>query len=174
MRRKKASFKKAIAFRPPKWEDLGLTIAGVGAYVALFFLAYTTVNTVVPLDSGPEQAIGFERSVQGSGLIFAFVSLVILPPIAEEILFRGFFFSTLRAHKVRLAWSMTVTSLIFASLHLFGGKGGELLWLAFLDTFVLSLVLCYLREKTGSIWASIGLHALKNGFVFWNLFFLAH
>ena len=41
-----------------------------------------------------------------------------------------------------------------------------------LDTFILSLVLIYLREKTGGLWASITLHAFKNGVAFVALFAL--
>ena len=44
--------------------------------------------------------------------------------------------------------------------------------LAAATAFVLSLVLIYLREKTGSLWASITLHAIKNGVAFVALFAL--
>ena len=50
-----------------------------------------------------------------------------------------------------------------------GGAAGPL-WIGFIDTFILSLVLCYLRVKTGSLWAGITLHALKNGIAFVALF----
>jgi len=52
-----------------------------------------------------------------------------------------------------------------------GGAAGPL-YIAALDTFILSLVLIYLREKTGSLWASITLHAVKNGVAFMALFVL--
>ncbi|MEK7153780.1 MAG: CPBP family intramembrane glutamic endopeptidase, partial [Patescibacteria group bacterium] len=119
-----------------------------------------------------EQALGFTRGISGTGLVMAFVSLVILPPLAEEIIFRGFLYGTLRANKVRAGVAILVTSLIFGSLHLFGAAEGGLLWIAFVDTFILSLVLCYFREQNGTIWASVGIHALKNGFVFLNLFII--
>jgi membrane protease YdiL (CAAX protease family) len=44
---------------------------------------------------------------------------------------------------------------------------------AALDTFTLSLVLCYLRQKTDSLWPGIMLHALKNGLAFMSLFLIA-
>ncbi|HET8671581.1 MAG TPA: CPBP family intramembrane glutamic endopeptidase, partial [Candidatus Saccharimonadales bacterium] len=83
-----------------------------------------------------------------------------------------FFYGTLRANKMRKWTAMVVTSILFGVLHLFGAAEGGLLWIAFIDTFVLSLVLCHLREENGTIWASIGVHALKNGFVFANLFII--
>jgi len=49
-------------------------------------------------------------------------------------------------------------------------SGQPLLWVAGIDTFILSLVLIYLREKTDSLYASIGLHMLKNTIAFLGLF----
>ncbi len=46
--------------------------------------------------------------------------------------------------------------------HLEFGDNQPLLWIAGIDTFVLSLVLTpYAREKTGSIWTSVGIHAYQ-------------
>lgn len=172
VRRRKASFRQAIALRRPRWHDIGKAIAGILCYFVLFVAFLAVVSSIVPIDTGKEQAIGFDHHVQGVDLLLAFTSLVILPPIAEEIFFRGFLYGTFRAHGARVGAAMVITSLLFGALHLFGSGDGSLLWIAFLDTFVLSLVLCYLRETTGSIWASMLVHALKNGFVFVNLFIL--
>ena len=62
-----------------------------------------------------------------------------------------------------------VTSLIFASAHLPEGVGG-LLWVGFIDTFILSMVLVYLREKTNGLYSGMMLHALKNGVAFYVLY----
>jgi len=55
-----------------------------------------------------------------------------------------------------------VTSLVFAAVH------GQ--WNVAIDTFALSLVLCALREVTGTIWAGILLHMFKNAIAFYVLF----
>jgi len=52
------------------------------------------------------------------------------------------------------------------------GSGEPLLWIAALDTFILSFVLIYLKEKTGSLWPPIGLHMLKNSLAFISIFIL--
>jgi membrane protease YdiL (CAAX protease family) len=62
-----------------------------------------------------------------------------------------------------------LTSALFAVPHLLEGNG-SLLWIGGMDTFVLSLALCYLREKTGSLWAPVALHMLKNGVAYLALF----
>lgn len=169
---KKVSFVEAVAFKRPTWLDLGYAIVATVVYIALFAVALTMIEQIIPVDTSQEQALGFDRAVTGSGLFLAFVSLVVLPPLFEEILFRGFLYGTLRRNHVSFVVSTIVTSLVFGVLHIFGGAEGEFLWIAVIDTFILSLVLCYLREKTGSIWASIYLHAIKNGFVFLNLFII--
>lgn len=170
LRHKHVAFRIATALGKPRWRDIGLSLVGFMVYFGLFAITLIAVEQLFPIDTGQKQALGFEQGISGAGLALAFASLVILPPIAEEIMFRGFFYGTLRSHKVKMVWATVVTSAFFGFLHLFGGDGSGLLWIAFVDTFVLSVVLCNLREHTGTIWASIGLHALKNGFVFLNLF----
>jgi membrane protease YdiL (CAAX protease family) len=73
---------------------------------------------------------------------------------------------------MKIVPAVILTSLIFASAHLPEGGAAGLLYIAALDTFILSLVLIYLREKTGGLWASITLHAIKNGIAFVALFVL--
>src|SRR5690606_7282850 len=102
-------------------------------------------------------------------LILVFISLVLLPPFVEEVLARGFLYTGLKT-KWPVWAAAVVTSLIFAAAHLEFGSGAPLLWVAAIDTFTLSLVLIYLREKTGKLGASIMLHMLKNGVAFVLLF----
>jgi membrane protease YdiL (CAAX protease family) len=82
---------------------------------------------------------------------------------------RGFLYSTLKK-ALPTAGAVILTSLLFAGAHLPEGGAAGPLYIAALDTFVLSLILIYLREKTGSLWASITLHACKNGVAFLALF----
>lgn len=170
IRLKKQRFIETVGLRWPRWRHVGYALAGIVAYFGLFAIVLTVIGELLPIDTSKEQAIGFERGIGGLDLALAFVSLVVLPPIVEEIVFRGFLFGTLRGRGVALAPAVIVTSVFFGALHLFGSGDGSLLWIAFIDTFVLSIVLCYMREKTGDIWASILIHALKNSFVFVNLF----
>lgn len=160
---------KFIGLDQPKLKYLVYVAAGYGLYFLLYLVGLVAAKLLVPsLDLNQEQEIGFSTSTSGWGLLPVFMSLVVLPPLVEEIVARGFLYSGLRA-KLPYIGAAVITSLLFAAAHLNGAREG-LLWVAALDTFILSLVLCYLREKTGSLWPSIGVHMLKNALAFAVLF----
>jgi CAAX protease family protein len=169
-RLQKTPFRELVGLQEWRWFYPLLALAGVGIYFVLFAVVYAAVQGIIPT-SNTQQALGFDSGIGGVGLWLAGIGLIVLPPIAEEIVFRGFFYGMLRRSRLSVFWSVLITSLAFGSLHLFTGESG-LLWVALVDTFTLSVVLCMLREKTGSIWTGIFVHALKNGFVFLNLFII--
>lgn len=147
-------------------------LAGFGVYFVSYIAVAIAVSVLVPsIDMNQQQNIGFTDVAGATELILTFVSLVVLPPLAEELVFRGFVFGGLRA---RLTfWPATlVTSVLFAIPHLQFGDGAPLLWVAAIDTMVLSVVLCFVRERTGSLWPGILIHALKNGLAFTALFLI--
>ena len=110
-----------------------------------------------------EQDLGFSDATASWEIALAFIALVIIAPIVEELLFRGFLFKQLR--KSWPFWiSAIVSSLLFGLAHLQINVG--------IDTFALALVLAFLYEKTSSIVSSIGLHMLKNLIAFTFLFFV--
>jgi membrane protease YdiL (CAAX protease family) len=153
----------------PKVESVSYVIGGILVYYATYLVVATVVYTILPLNFEQRQEIGFSTDATGANMAFAFAALVVLPPIVEEILFRGFLYTRFK-RVVSIKWAAVAVSLLFAAAHLQFGSGNELLWVAALDTFILSLVLVYLREKTGNIWAGVGVHALKNLVAFLILF----
>lgn len=153
----------------PRFRDIGYALLGYGIYFVsylIIILIASHFSNLINMDQ--PQKIGFDEAY-GRQLWLVFVSLVVLPPIAEEIMFRGYLFSSLR-QKFRLRYALIATSVLFGIAHLQFGSGAPLLWVAALDTFTLSCVLCYLRERTGSVWAGVGVHALKNAVAFIALF----
>ncbi len=153
----------------PRIRDFGVTILAYPPYFVMNAAATLAATWVFHLDINQRQQTGFENATSGMALAVTFVSLVILPPLIEEFVMRGFLFTSLKkGMDVKIA--AVITSVLFAVAHLQLGNGVPALWLAALDTFILSLVLCYLRHKTGSLWAGIGLHMLKNGIAFAVLF----
>lgn len=155
------------------WHELGLSRLPVGrdllaapaAFVAYFIvtsLVTTIAAQVIPgFDLDEAQDVGFANLTQRYEYVIAFLTLVVLAPVAEEVLFRGYLYGRLRRW-VPIWVAALITSVVFGVVH------GQ--WNVGVDVFVLSLVMCGLREWTGSIWAGILLHMLKNGLAFYILF----
>lgn len=169
LRVKKRSFKDIGMIRP-KFGDLGMAVMGFGIYFLLYVVIAVLAKAIFPsINFEQEQQVGFETARANWELILVFFSLVIMPPVVEEILARGFLYTGLKTKWPK--WlAVIVTSAMFAIAHLQFGSGAPLLWVAAIDTFILSLVLIYLREKTGSLGAPIALHMLKNFIAFMLLF----
>ncbi len=171
LKRKKISFQYLGLKGKFLIKDLTYTIGGFFSYILVYFTAVSTLQFFVHgFNVSQKQNLGVPSYAQGGDLWLLFVMLVILPPIAEEILFRGFIYSSLRPKMNKIVAAL-ITSILFALPHLFETSSG-LLWVAGCDTFILSMVLVYVREKTDKIWASMLIHALKNFIAFASLYLM--
>jgi membrane protease YdiL (CAAX protease family) len=172
--RAKGSALRQIGWRWPRFRDPMYAFCGFAAYFAGYVLLLGLVSHIFPgINVDQKQQLGFENPATDTSLLLTFVSLVVLPPLVEETVFRGFVYSGLKT-KLKPIVAALATSALFAMAHLEFGSGKPLLWVAGIDTFTLSLVLCYLREKTDSLWPGILLHALKNSIAFVSLFLIAN
>ncbi len=162
---------RSIGLKKPVFTDILYAFTGLVIYYPLYIVAALTAAWLLSVNLNQTQSIGFSGSYSGWQLVIVFVSLVILPPLAEEIMFRGFLFSGLKK-KLPIIWAALFTSLLFAIPHLLESGSGGLLWIAGIDTFILSMVLCWLRQKTDKLYAGMGLHALKNFIAFATLYLL--
>lgn len=148
--------------RLPSWKDIGLAPAGFVVYMVGSVVLLAIISTVIPgFDAEQVQQNGFEDIGQRYEYILAFATLVVIAPLAEEILFRGYLYGKIRS-KVPMWMAIVLVSGLFAAVH------GQ--WNVALDVFALSIVLCLLRETTGSIWSGVLLHMIKNGVAFYFLF----
>jgi membrane protease YdiL (CAAX protease family) len=147
--------------RRPQTKDIYKALAGFGVFWVLLIIASQIVNSLSPELVNQKQNIGFTNIRNGTENLLAFISLVILPPLGEEILVRGYLYSGLR-RVWRFVPALVVTSLFFGAAHLEFGSGTPLVWAAAIDTFLLSVVLVYLREKTGALYAGMLVHMLNN------------
>ena len=84
---------------------------------------------------------------------------------------RGFLYTGLRQWLPKVLAALVVSGL-FGAAHLAEGGDGAPLWIGAIDTFTLSLVMVFLREKTGNLWAGITLHTVKNAVAFVFVFLL--
>ncbi len=156
--------------KKPKLSDAKITIGVTVVYFLTLIFVTGIVSQLIPgIDVEQEQQLGFDGAKTGLQLAMVFVSLVVLPPIIEEIMIRGFLYSGLKSKLPKIV-AAVVASVVFGIAHLQLGFGAPPLWIAAIDTAILSLFLIYLREKTGSIWAGMVVHAIKNGLAFTFLF----
>lgn len=161
---------RAIGLRRPKWSDPVWGLSAIPLYLVLYLITVGVLTYFIPsINVNEKQQLGFNNVSGASEMILTFFSLVILPPIAEEILFRGLLYSSLKKNLPKVV-AVLGTSALFALGHLPEGGSAGPLYIAGIDTFILSLILILLREKTGGLWASMTLHALKNCIAFVALF----
>ncbi|HET7673278.1 MAG TPA: CPBP family intramembrane glutamic endopeptidase [Candidatus Saccharimonadales bacterium] len=169
LRKRKISWPR-IGVKKPQWGKLFYALPAYAVYFSIIALALALLQVFVPsVNVEQSQQVGFETASGGSALFLVFLALVALPAITEEITVRGFLYSGLRT-RLPFLTSAILTSLIFGLAHLFGGKDNSTVWTAAVDTLILSMVLVYLREKTGNIWAGVIVHITKNSLAFLTLF----
>lgn len=155
----------------PTWTDIGLALVGFLVYLVIAS-GITALFSVFPWFNAEEaQEVGFSVYLSGIDRVIAFFALVVVAPIAEEIIFRGWLYGKLRvklSEKVSNVAGMVISiflvSLLFGIVHL--------QWNVGVNVFALSIVLCGLREITGTIYSGILLHMLKNGVAFYLLYVL--
>lgn len=89
--------------------------------------------------------------------LFVLVSLIIfgivVAPMIEEIIFRGFLQSALK-NSFRGRYAIVISASLFAAVHMDV--------FAFIQIFILGMLLGYLYEKTQTLMASIVVHVLHN------------
>ena len=155
----------------PTWTDIGL--APVGFIVSLILAAgLVALFSAFPwFDATEAQDVGFNVYMSGGERVVAFLTLVVVAPIAEEVIFRGWLYGKVREkligklpEKVGILLSIFVVSVLFGIVHL--------QWNVGVNVFCLSVVLCGLREVTGTVYAGILTHMIKNGVAFYLLYVL--
>ena len=165
VRRRHLSLSKIGLGRRPSGGDLWRGLVGFGLFWLLLIALSIALSFIPGIDTNQKQDLGFTALSSSSDKILAFLALVILPPLGEEPLVRGYLYSGLR-ERWKFVPAMVTTSIVFGIAHLELGSGNPLVWGAALNTFVLSLVLVYLRERTGALYAGMLTHMLNNVIAF--------
>ena len=103
----------------------------------------------------------FTKARPPRALRFVLVALVLLRPVVEETVFRGFIFPALSKR-----WGVVMGAL--GSSILFGIA--HLQYNVSLYTIVLGLLLCFMYARLRSIWPGMVLHMLNNYLAYVALF----
>ena len=120
------------------------------------------LNGVWP-DMGHQSAVEVLENTSSPVLKLALsLTAVVVAPLAEEIMFRGFIYGVIKRYTDGYLAAI-VSALLFAAIHMHVG--------IFLPLFALGLLFAAAYETTGCLFVSIFLHALFNGAQELNLFF---
>lgn len=146
----------------PTFVDIGLAPIAYFAYAILTNIIINIFTSFSWFNADQEQNVGFSGYfITTSDRIFAMLAIVFIAPIAEELIMRGWLYGKLR-NKFKIPLAIFLTSILFAVLH------GQLN--VGISVFILSVILCGLREITGTIWSGMLLHILSNGIAFYALY----
>ncbi len=153
--------------------DCGLFLCGVGSLLVVLPVLMSaaafveTIRSQLGLPPTPEVAHATLVRLQETGFgiqsLLVLLSAGLLVPIAEEIGWRGMLFPSLRQFRFSCIAANVITTTLFTAVHLPSITPGAMMQ-SILLLSILSLTLGWLRARTGSLAAPIGLHAAFNAF----------
>lgn len=132
-------------------------ILGLGVSLCLFFNLLLIFLNIIQND---EAAKMVSESIMELNPIVAFVSVSIIVPLCEELIFRGFIFKGLE-YNFNYYVAAFVSSLLFALMHGNISQG--------IYAFFIGFMLCYVYNRFGGLKYSYLLHLVMN---FSSLFFM--
>ncbi len=146
----------------PTWTDILLAPIGFIVFMIIAGLLMAIMQAILPqIDWEQAQDVGFNQLYGAEQMLQGFIALVVLAPIAEEVIFRGWLYGKLRA-RMSAVPAILLVSLLFGVMH------GQ--WNVGVTVFVMSIAMCMIRELTGTIWSGILVHMIKNGLAFYLLY----
>ncbi len=132
--------------------------AGAGLQVGAALVTAPLIQLLFP-EGPPQQSIAgvTEGTDSALGVVLILLSLVVLAPLAEELIFRGMLLSRL-VRSMAMWWAIVVQAAVFALIHLADPEAIA----AIPGLFLIAAVLGYAAIKTGSLSLPIFLHAGVN------------
>ncbi len=124
---------------------------------------FGTLLFLLPYEWFPaDPTVGHQWEEAGwSGLVSDLISAVILAPVCEEIVFRGFLFSALR-NRLGLHAAVGISALVFTLIHFYGVAD-------MISVGIFGVIMAYLYHLTRSLVPCVLCHALYNLIVtVWN------
>ena len=151
----KADIKNTFSLRMIKIRYiLGSIIVWFGGYLII------NITTQILLSLFPEGADVLQAvnsSVMMDSFIASLVVVALIPAICEEVLFRGFLLSSFKGKsKKSKIWAIIIVGILFGIMHLN--------FIRIVPTAMLGILFAYSALVTQSIWTSVFMHFLNNGF----------
>jgi membrane protease YdiL (CAAX protease family) len=106
-------------------------------------------------DASPQEIVKtFETTGSFAVRVVMMFAAVVIAPLSEELLFRGFFYGVCKRY-TDMHFAAIINALLFATVHLHVAS--------FMPLFALALVLVAVYEITGSLLVPMLMHAMFNG-----------
>lgn len=126
----------------------------------LGFVALAVAVELVLYHYGRLELGGFKHT--GFQAALRIVGMILLAPVAEELLFRGMFLSWLTKKLSNPHIAVAVQAAVFVALHNFTYSGTFSGGVAIVQSFVDACLFAYARRNTGSIFVPIAMHMTGN------------
>lgn len=150
---RKAPQREYFGLRGFSPRDLLLGIACLAGLTAVTGVLFTLLG----IDDGVKSMEQDYAAAKLAGALpLMWISTVIVAPVTEELMFRGFLHRGWASSRFGVLGTIVLTSGLWAAPHL------QYTWAVILSIFVGGLLLGWLRQRTGSTTLTIGLHALNN------------
>lgn len=144
------------------WRDLLALRSSLRELDRKWLMIFVAATPVYILGTGllvkalfPEFKTWFFVPSELQGLVLSIIGVIIVAPVVEELLFRGWIYSSLRT-SFRASTAIVITTVLFAAVHSDGG----LIYPALV--LVPGVMLALVREWTGSVQVCIAAHAMFN------------
>ena len=129
-------------------------------YGTIFLSLFIILEEIYMFAIGLEMPEGFITFMLSEPLILGIISVIIIAPIIEEFLFRGFLFSQLARTRLGGWGSVSLSSLLWTIIHF------QYEPLILMVLFIFGIFLGYIRMAYNSLALPIALHAVNNSFAF--------
>lgn len=144
-----------LALTWPRSDELVLAL--IAMFVVLYLLGVLAAALGVPADAG---MIAEYRSTRDDGSLFFFLVVVcIVGPITEELAIRGFLFRGWSESVVGPIGAIVLSSALWGAYHFQYDLFGRF------EIFVIGLVLCYFRRRSGSTLLPVVVHSTLNFYI---------
>lgn len=135
-------------------------------YGTLMLFAFIAFEEIYMWALDIEMPEGFITFMLSDPIILGLISVIIVAPIAEEFLFRGFLFSQLKRTQLGGWGAVTLSSFLWTIIHF------QYEALILLVLFIFGIFLGYIRIAYNSLSLPIILHAINNTIAFGMAYFL--